>query len=111
MFAQNEVINDSIFLNETKYYFTILQINQTTEEIHSVEFPSSNAFIYATTPTIPSTKIYSQVLPWSWNNYFTHVSYSGLQNCSEYSSIYPIGSSNELNLIQYFQIAIFTFLP
>lgn len=83
----------------------------TSAEINVVENPISNAYIYATTPSVPSTKIYSQVIPWNWTNFFTHFSYIGLQNCPAYPLVYPTGSQNELNFNQYIYISIFTFLP
>jgi hypothetical protein len=83
----------------------------TTQQINAVENPIPNSVIYATTSSIPSTRIYSQILPWNWNDYFIHLSYLGLQNCSEYPSVYPPNSSNLLNWQQYITIGINNFNP
>lgn len=45
------------------------------------------------------------------NNPNTHLSYMGLQNCTEYATIYPPNSSNLLNWQQYITIGIYNFNP
>lgn len=79
------------------------------QQINSVENPEPNSVIYNVTQTNPSIKIYEQIVPWNWNHYFTHVSYQGLQLCSAFPIIYPQGSPNLLNWMQYISIGILNF--
>ncbi len=83
----------------------------TPSQIAAVENPEPNAFIYAVTETTPATINYNIILPWNWNNYFTHLCTNGLENSIAYPLIYPAGSSNLLKRTQYLSIGLFIFIP
>ena len=83
----------------------------TPTQIRSVENPQPNSYVYATTPTIPSVKNFSQVVPWSWQDYFRHLSYDGLQLSRQFPLVYPTGSQNSLNWEQYISIGVLNFNP
>lgn len=83
----------------------------TPTQIYSVENPQPNSYVYATTPTIPSVKNFSQVVPWSWQDYFRHLSYDGLQLSRQFPLVYPTGSQNSLNWEQYISIGVLNFNP
>ena len=100
-FVDNMIPKMATILNQIK------NLLFTQEQILSVENPEPNSVIYGVTNTNPSVKNYSIILPWNWSDYFSHFSYNGLENCSSYSSIYPAGSPNSLNYLQYISIGIF----
>lgn len=83
----------------------------TPVQINAVENPQPNSYIYSAMGTNPSVKDYSTILPWNWNNYFTHFCFNGLHNCTSYPFIYPIGSPNALNYIQYISVGILNLEP
>jgi len=81
----------------------------TPSQISAVENPQPNSVIYAVTTTMPSVENYNITLPWNWNHYFTHFCTTGLESSIAYPILYPQGSPNLLNRIQYLSIGLFVF--
>ena len=82
----------------------------TPQQIFDVVYPSNGAaFIYQPMGNPPS--ISDIQISWNWNDYFTHLSYNGLQNCSEYPTIYPIGSYADFIRKQYIDAGNVIFNP
>ena len=92
----------NIFLEIKDLLLTPTQINNV------VNNPNGNSSLYAVTQTTPSV-VTSNIISWNWIDYFTHVSFTGLQNCTAYSTYYPVGSPNALLSEQYLYLAAFNF--
>jgi hypothetical protein len=62
----------------------------TTAQADLVENPTNGvAFIYQPMGNYPNIEISSVQIPWSWNDFFTHLAFTGLQESTAYPSVYP----------------------
>ncbi len=62
----------------------------TTAQANLVENPTNGvAFIYQPMGNYPNIEISSVQIPWSWNDFFTHLAFTGLQESTAYPIIYP----------------------
>lgn len=80
--------------------YSLLSQNQ----INKVDYPanSGGVYLYAPTNTVPPT-MSSNPVEWDWNDYFKYMSLIGLQNCTEFQTLYPQNSTEYYYFLRYFQ--------
>lgn len=85
----------------------------TPHQVHIAENPTydnGGSIIYAPMDTVPPSMSANPV-PWNWDDYFTHLSYIGLKNCSSFSIIYPHNSVEYYYWSSYLAAGIGMFAP
>jgi hypothetical protein len=76
------------------------------QDIQNVEDPNTT-IVHQPLPTNPIT-LGSQI-PWNWNDFFTYLSYTGLESCAVYPILFPSNSVSNSLFHQYVNIGHQTF--
>jgi hypothetical protein len=85
----------------------------TTAQINKAEYPDTAGGYQLYAPNTSTTPISmsSTKVSWNWNDYFTHFSYYGLENCSAYLQVYPVNSVPLYYKTKYLTGALLMFTP
>lgn len=85
---QHSFMNDFLVPVTTAILMDVYQDLATPTQINELENPTNGAaFLYAPEGTPPTMS--ANQIPWNWHTCFTHLSYTGLQNCTSYPFHYP----------------------
>lgn len=95
-----------IFTSIKPILYTAAQVNKAEHPDTANGIQLYQADMSTSPPTTSDIKI-----PWSWDDYFTHLSYFGLKHTDAYLQIYPQNSAEEYYRDRYLAAAILMFNP
>ena len=87
--------------------FTAVQINRVE---HPLQYQDYDYNLYLPTSTVPVSNS-GVSTPWVWNDFFWNQSFQGLDSCTEFGTVFNIGSSQEYYFYRYNRIGNLAFRP